>query len=62
MDKLTMDSKDLWEVIDIQIEEGLKRNYNITTLKEHFKMETVDKEKLLDRLGELSDEVFTLMH
>lgn len=43
MDKLTMDSKDLWEVIDIQIEEGLKKNYNVTILDEHLKMERVDK-------------------
>lgn len=45
--------------IDIQIEEGLRRNYNITTLEEHLKMERVDKDKLLDRLIELSDEIFT---
>jgi len=40
----------------------LRRNYNITTLEEHLKMERVDKEKLLNSLSELSDEVFTLMH
>lgn len=62
MDKLTMDNKDLWEVIDIQIKEGLKRNYNISILEEHLKMERVEKFKLLDRLNELSDEVFTFMH
>jgi hypothetical protein len=48
--------------INIQIEEGLRRNYNITTLEEHLKMERVDKDKLLDRLIELSDEIFTFMH
>jgi hypothetical protein len=49
-------------LVDIQIEEDLRRNYNITTLEEHLKMERVDKDKLLDRLSELSDEIFTLMH
>lgn len=48
--------------VDIQIEEGLRRNYNITTLEEHLKMERVDKDKLLDRLIELSDQIFTFMH
>ncbi len=62
MDKLMMDSNDLQEVIDIQIEEGFKRHYNITILEENLKMEKVDKEKLLNRLNKLSDELFTLMH
>ncbi len=39
VDKLMVDNKDLWEVIDMQIEEGLKRKYNITTTNEHLKME-----------------------
>lgn len=62
MDKLMMDSNDLQEVIDIQIEEGFKRHYNITTLEEILKMEKVDKDKLLNRLNKLSVELFTLMH
>ncbi len=49
-------------LVDIQIEEGHRRNYNITTLEEHLKMERVDKDKLLDRLSKLSDEIFTFMH
>jgi hypothetical protein len=48
--------------VDIPIEEGPMRNYKITTLEEHLKMEKVDKEKLLDKLNELNDEAFTLMH
>jgi hypothetical protein len=39
-----------------------KKNYNITTLEEYLKMERVNKEKLLNNLSELSDEVFTLRH
>ncbi len=38
------------------------RNYKTNTLEEHLKMEKVDKEKLLDRLNELNDEVFTFKH
>ncbi len=49
-------------LVDIQIEEGLRRNYNITSLEEHLKMERVDKDKLLDRLSKLNDEIFTFMH
>ncbi len=40
----------------------LRRNYNITTLEKHLNLERVDKEKLLNSLNELSDEVFTFMH
>jgi formate dehydrogenase assembly factor FdhD len=48
--------------VDIPIEEGPVRNYKTNTLEEHLKMEKVDKEKLLDRLNELNDEVFTFKH
>jgi hypothetical protein len=57
-----VDSKYLWEVINMQIKEGLKRNYSTTTTEEHLKMERLYKEKLLDRLSQFSDEVFTLNH
>jgi RIO-like serine/threonine protein kinase len=50
----------LQKVVDIQIKEGLRRNYKIATLEEHLKIERMDKEKLLDRLNELNDEAFTL--
>ncbi len=62
VDKLMVDSKYLWEVINMQIKEGLKRNYSTTTTEEHLKMERLYKEKLLDRLSQFSDEVFTLNH
>jgi hypothetical protein len=57
-----VDSKYLWGVINMQIKEGLKRNYSTTTTEEHLKMERVYEEKLLDRLSQLSNEVFTLNH
>ncbi len=62
VDKLMVDSKYLWGVINMQIKEGLKRNYSTTTTEEHLKMERVYEEKLLDRLSQLSNEVFTLNH
>jgi hypothetical protein len=62
MDKLTIDSNNLWEVMDVQIKGGLMVNYKITTLKEHLKMERPDKEKFLDRLNKLNDEAFTFRH
>ncbi len=62
MDKLKVDSNSLQEVVDVQIEEGLKGNYKIATLEEHLKMEKANKEKLLHRLSEFSDEAFTLRH
>jgi len=31
MDKLTIDSNNLWEVVVVQIKEGLRVNYKITT-------------------------------
>jgi hypothetical protein len=33
------------------------RNYKITIMEEHMKMEKVNKERLLDRLSKLNDEV-----
>ncbi len=46
----------------MQIKIRFRSNYKITTLKEHLKMERENKEKLMDRLNELSDEAFTLKH
>ncbi len=39
VDKLTVDSNNLQEVMDVQIEKGFRANYKIATLKEHLKME-----------------------
>jgi len=52
----------LRQVVDIQIKEGLNKSYKIATLKKHLKMEKANKERLLDRLSELSDKAFTLKH
>jgi hypothetical protein len=38
VDKLVVDNKNLWEVVDVQIEEGFKASYKITILKKHLKM------------------------
>jgi heme oxygenase len=62
MDKLVAKNTNLWEVVDMQIEKGFRMNYKMTTLKEHLKMERANKERLLDRLNELSDEAFMLKH
>jgi predicted type IV restriction endonuclease len=62
MDELQFDDKSLLEVVDVQIEEGLKMKYKITTLKDHLQMERVDKESFLNKLSELNDEAFTLRH
>lgn len=52
----------LREVVDVQIEKGFKTNYKMATLKKHLKMERANKERFLDRLNELNDEAFTLIH
>lgn len=39
MDELQFGDKSLWNVIDVQIKEGLEMKYNITTLKEHLQMQ-----------------------
>jgi hypothetical protein len=48
--------------VDVQIEKGFRTNYKMAILKEHLKMERANKDRLLDRLNEWSDEPFTLRH
>lgn len=62
MDKLMAKNTNFRKVVDVQIEKGFRTNCKMTTLKEHLKMERANKERLLDRLNELSDEAFTLKH
>lgn len=45
INKLTIDGNNFQGIMDVHIEGDLQKSYKIATLKEHLKIEKVDKEK-----------------